>query len=383
MDGQRTSTSVVFDGSGGAAGAATGAVASSSQSPQSRDIKMRTNTSVYGPGSFDDSVRAFNNYYSERDRQYLAGRIHNTSMGQRDAARGREQQLGNYAYNEWNLAQNNPRGNLNGMSYPRTLRYSRLADMLNNQFHYRPGHQQLIGTGKKGIMQQGDTATISRWDPIETEEMRQMKANRELDMRSRQAGVDLQSRIQAYPQELQEAMDEMDRKFQEFPSEQDVQFVHDALKYKLEKEYGGAWDTFYDQLQKKFDKELQLEFGLRLWDATKHLTPNFMQLALSVFGLQVIPPDYFQSLDEQTKGQMISVLRSYGMTDAQIADYMDRFFTVQKKVFADWTAKEGGFGRGTDTETSGSSSTANAAAAPTRKRKLDREASARRRESPQ
>ena len=379
MDGLRTSTSVVFDGSGGAAGAGAGARAAvSSSQGQSSDIKASANTSVYGPGSFDDSVRAANNYFSEDDKQYLAGRIHNTSMGQRDAARGREQQLGNYPYYEWNLAQNNPRGNLNGMSYPRTLRYSRLADMVNNQFHYRPGHQTNVYVGGRGFEKSADSATVSRWDPIETEEMRQMKANRELDMRSRQAGVDLQSRIQAYPQELQEAMDESDRKFQEFLSEEDVRFVHDALKYKLEKEYGGAWDVFYDQLQKKFDKELQLEFGLRLWDAVKHLTPNFMALALATFGIQVLPPDYMQSLAEQTKAQMIPRLREQGMTDEQIRTCLTQTDYTSNQIISAWATGEG-YGQGTNTKSSSSSSTA----APTPKRRVDREASARRRETPQ
>ena len=237
--------------------------------------------------------------YRDKDRDRFKGYVTDTGMGERDAARTREQQLGNYAYNEWNLAQNNPRGNLNGMSYPRTLRYSRLADMLNNQFHYRPGHQQLIGTGKKGIMQQGDTATISRWDPIETEEMRQMKANRDLDMRSRQAGVDLQSRLQAYPQELQEAVDKATLQMSEYISQRDVDFINSALQTMINTEYGGQWRTYFQEVWQDYLENLKLQVNSKIYAAAQDLEPLAQSLFIAIYKGSITTASLAQKWQQQ------------------------------------------------------------------------------------
>lgn len=326
-EGLRTATSLVFDGSGVNAPRTRGAANGDKSKWYGGDVNLSYDTSIPDPMMYKKWLDDSGKFFNEKQRQYLAGRIHDKSLEQRDAARSREQQEGNYAYQNWNLAQDNPRGNLNQMSYGDTLRYSRLADMVNNKFHYRPGHQQLIGTGKKGIMQQADTATISRWDPIETEEMRQMQANREMDKRARQAGVDLQARIEAYPQEVQEAMDEMDRDFQKFLSESDVKFIQESLIKRLEVEYGGSWRNFFQMCLETFNKELELSIGQRILDAVKHLTPNWMQVALQVFLRGATVPSYLQTLDEQTMAQTIETLMEKGYS---LEEAIQHAFTISQ-----------------------------------------------------
>ena len=289
--------------------------------PDITAVGLGTNARRLDPYSYDSIFGGFGDYYGEGDRQAFVDRVRNEGQRQRESARTREQQEENYAYQNWNLAQDNPRGNLNQMSYGDTLRYSRLADMVNNKFHYRPGNKNLIGTGKKGIMQQADSATVSRWDPIETEEMRQMKANRELDMRARQAGVDLQSRIQAYPQDVQEALDESTRKMQEFISQQDVQFIQNALMYKLQTEYGGSWQAMFEMMVSRFNKEMELEVGKRIWDAARFLTPDWMYAFITAMGRHTPVPDLFQQAFNLGQQRTYEALVATGIP-SEIAGYV-------------------------------------------------------------
>lgn len=244
-------------------------------------------------------LNRWNENYRDKDRDRFKGYVTDTGMGARDAARTREQQEGNYAYQNWNLAQDNPRGNLNRMGYGDTLRYSRLADMMNNKFHYRPGHQQLIGTGRKGIMQQADTATVSRWDPIETEEMRQMQANREMDKRARQAGVDLQSRIQAYPQELQEAVDRATLQMSEYISQRDVDFINNALRTMIDTEYGGQWRVYFQEVWQDYLENLQLQVSSRIYAAAQDLEPLAQSVFLAVYRGSVTTPSLAQKWQQE------------------------------------------------------------------------------------
>ena len=247
--------------------------------------------------------------YTREERDSYVDWAKGKGTAQRDAARGREQQLGNYPYYEWNLAQNNPRGNLNGMSYPSTLRYSRLADMVNNQFHYRPGHQTNVYVGGRGFEKSADSATVSRWDPIETEEMRQMKANRELDARARQAGVDLQSRIQGYPQEIQEATDQLERSLAQYISQMDDQFKRFWIQQVMITQYGGSWQNYFQMLLQQFMTEYGLQKSDRIFSFLRGLSELDANIYASATGLNYVAPNFIQYASQLVQDYLIQMVR--------------------------------------------------------------------------
>ena len=222
-----------------------------------------------------------------------------------DAARSPEQQLGNYAYYNWNLAQNNPRGNLNRRSYDTTLRMQRLADMVNNRLHYKPGTATTIGgaQGAKSVGQGGPT--VESWQPIETEETRQMEANRRVDERARNAGVDLQSRIQAYPQEIQEDMDAKARELRYYIAQMDDDYISYLQKTYIETEYKGSWSTWFEQQMERFLTELDLDTKSEIYQVISDLLPG----AASQFGYVFLNGNYIpQPMKEWYLEQIVNNL---------------------------------------------------------------------------
>ena len=222
-------------------------------------------------------------YDTQEGKDFRVGEIYREGESQREKARSPEQQLGNYAYYNWNLAQNNPRGNLNKRSYATTLRMQRLADMVNNRLHYDPGTASTIG-GAQGAKSVGQgTATVESWDPMETQEMRQMRANERVDENARNAGVDLQSRIQGYSQDIQEKMDEDARKLRYYINQMDDDFISWFQKTVIETEYRGSWTTYFNQKMQEYINELGLDTKSRLYEIVSQLSPAIAQQWGQVF----------------------------------------------------------------------------------------------------
>lgn len=96
---------------------------------------------------------------------------------------------------------------LNGRSFNKTLAYSRLADAYNNTRHLkatdigrRTLHYGATGTG-------ADNAGSERWQPIETQEMRQMRENEAINAKARGYDVDRQNRVKNYAYDLSRDID--------------------------------------------------------------------------------------------------------------------------------------------------------------------------------
>lgn len=107
-----------------------------------------------------------------------------------------------------NLAQENPYGNLNGMSFRNTRNLSRLADAVNNKLHKGP---QSTGyrTNSSFGSQKEERTEGHQWDPITTQEMRQMRANEQVDMSMRQGMVRQQQNVNDYEMDLQRKVDDV------------------------------------------------------------------------------------------------------------------------------------------------------------------------------
>lgn len=170
-----------------------------------------------------------------------------------------------YPYWSWNLAKENPRGNLNGMNFRDTRYMSRPADALNNERHLKPtdiGHRTLhygsTGTGAEG-------AGSERWEPIETQEMRQMRANEELDKRARQRDVDRQADVEDYALELRKMLDKSSIDINDYAARTGIdleRFMQQAVHMA---EYSKSWDTYWAALKERFSQELGLDISERIF----------------------------------------------------------------------------------------------------------------------
>lgn len=121
----------------------------------------------------------------------------------------REEALKDNPFQNVNPAMDGRYGNLNGHTFSDTLKYSRGVDEFNNRRHLAGidiGHRTLSGgaTGT-GIDREGSL----RWDPIETQETRQMRANESLDKLAREKQVLLQADIDRYKFELRQDIDDI------------------------------------------------------------------------------------------------------------------------------------------------------------------------------
>ena len=257
------------------------------------------------------------------------GEIYREGTGQRERARSAEQQLGNYAYYDWNLAQNNPRGNLNQKSYDTTLMMSRLADSVNNRLHWNPGTASTIMT-RNGPQTLGQgTGDVEKWEPIETQEMRQMRANERLDERAREAGVDLQSRIQAYPQEIQEQMDENARKLRYYMNQMDDDYISWLQKELINTEYKGSWENFFNEKFNEYLMELNLEKSDRIYQMLRRLTPAHAMQAAYAYGLPNYTP---MNIREYILNEFYENLRAQGVSPEVLLRIEDQMWYALERM---------------------------------------------------
>lgn len=276
--------------------------------PNANRWPMPSQYSKVDPNSIQDANEMrdrLRGTYGENEQNTLVNRLENRGAQYRDDARSSEQQKGNYASQFDNLAQNNPRGNLNQASYDATLRFSRLADKVNNRLHWDPGTIS-IGTGKRGVLQSGTGPTVSRWDPIETEEMRQMAANRRLDERARNAGVDLQSRIQAYPQDLQEMRDKAALGLEGDLLRSEDSFNRTWQTAVLQSEYVGSVENYFKKNMQRYILDLDLANKTRIADyLLNELTPWAAQWMAQYLAPGVaVPPGMANRFNAEIKDKL-------------------------------------------------------------------------------
>ena len=196
----------------------------------------------------------YNNKQQQEDLDVHAGRQNQIVN---DFAMSPEQWYKMYGYWDWNLAKDNPNGNLNSRTYGQTLAASRLADALNNKRHWRAAK---IGrrTNSSFGTNEYTPGYSERWEPIETQETRQMRANEAMDLAARQRQVNRAENIQDYPLELQKMSDRTRSELTKYASQTgiDLQRAMQAGKWKAE--YGDNWNTFYTNFIAEFGRELDL-----------------------------------------------------------------------------------------------------------------------------
>lgn len=95
-----------------------------------------------------------------------------------------------------NFAKDGRYGNLNNASFDDTLEASRDADAINNRNKFGHNYRLMAGVAGAGQVSPGFNFVDPIKGDIETQEMRQMRANEQLDAAQRSKDVDLQAAVQ-------------------------------------------------------------------------------------------------------------------------------------------------------------------------------------------
>ena len=221
-----------------------------------------------------------------------------------DFAMTPEQWYKMYGYWNWNLAKNNPNGNLNNRSFNTTLSQSRLADAFNNQRHWRAakiGRRTNSGFGTNEY-QEGYS---EKWQPIETQEMRQMRADERLDEQARSRQVNRAENIQDYPLELQKMADKVKSDLTRYASQTGIDLQRTMQAGKWNAEYGQSWSTYWSNFMNKFSQELSLDIRDRVMTKISQLKYPFSQIYASLSGGMAPNPAVmtaYQYLNALTEG---------------------------------------------------------------------------------
>ena len=188
-----------------------------------------------------------------------------------------------YGYWNWNLAKNNPNGNLNDRTASQTLSASRLADALNNKRHWRAAK---IGrrTNSSFGTNEYTPGYSERWEPIETQETRQMRANEQMDLAARQRQINRAENIQDYPLELQKQKDRLSAEMTKYASQTGIDLQRAMQAGKWQAEYGQSWNSYWSNFMNKFSRELDLDIRDRVMAKIANLKYPYSQIYAQLSG---------------------------------------------------------------------------------------------------
>ena len=205
---------------------------------------------------------------------------------------------GNYAFYGQNMGKNNPAGNLNNMSFNRTLNMSRLTDAFNNRLRHRADPR---GIGQENFVSgagvSARTGSNGQWvnRDIETEEIRQMERNRQLDALQRGRQTGRAEDVQDHKLELQKNIDQNKIELTQQLGTSEVELNRFMQENIFNSQYTKSWDTFWTNAVTEFAQTLPYE--IREWCARYLISQKdtFAKL-LGQFWDGVITPGTFEKL---------------------------------------------------------------------------------------
>lgn len=222
---------------------------------------------------------------------------------------------------------NNFRGNVNGRSSANTLYLSRLADAFNSQLHRTPtsigARFGLDGGSSTGI----ENATPRRWDPIETQEMRQMRNNEQLDNYQRQQDINREAKVRGHSMDLQEQIDKAALDLSQYSSKADIDFGNMLKNAVANLDYTATGQTRLSQLQQAFATELKTHQDDKVAQMMlKNIdNPVFTNAMLQIYRLGAQAPDTAQWLAGRYANELVTALGMSGMSTADISSAVARY----------------------------------------------------------
>lgn len=207
-----------------------------------------------------------------------------------------------------NIARGSKGENANNRNFETTLRYSRLADALNNRVHTRVSLPSVISFSAFGPSANvaGQRAELYQMPKIETEEMRQMDTVRGLSKDQSGRQINRQQNYRDAAQEL--TANEMQDKLK-LQTELSKRLMDRRDKF-TDEEMRQWYQTRYDEEMKRkateWEKKFGRDFGLESAKFIAEMNKADPTLA-AIMGkaIDIVPPDYVQQF-------LTEVLMPYG-----------------------------------------------------------------------
>lgn len=207
-----------------------------------------------------------------------------------------------------NIARGSKGENANNRSFETTLRYSRLADALNNRVHTRASLPSVVSFSAFGPSANiaGQRAELYQMPKIETEEMRQMDTVRGLSKDQSGRQINRQQNYRDAAQEL--TANEMQDKLK-LQTELSKRLMDRRDKF-TDEETRQWYQTRYDEEMKRkateWEKKFGRDFGLESAKFIAEMNKTDPTLA-AIMGkaIDIVPPDYVQQF-------LTEVLMPYG-----------------------------------------------------------------------
>lgn len=206
--------------------------------------------------------------YDKNERDSTLSEASGRLKGLRNAASSAEEKMSADPYYAGNHAKDSPLGNLNNRSYKRTLAMSRMADLLNSQRFYKAG--DIGARTSKG----GGAINIGSWgryEPVETEETRQMRADERLDEAQRERQIGRAENIKDWPQKLKEIDDNLDAAFANYQDKTGVDLSRDIQRAVYEVRYTNNQQLFNNRKHQVLLKVFGANFNKDLADAIQQM----------------------------------------------------------------------------------------------------------------
>lgn len=199
--------------------------------------------------------------YKDEDREKIRGQAGQWIDEVRDNANTDETRDKMDPHWKDNHAKDNWRGNLNGKSFNSTLRLSRAADAMNNARHWNPGLAGRRTNSSFGTNEMTE-ANSERWEPIETQEMRQMRANERMDERQRDYDIKRAAGVLDYGTELEKLNSQQKAEIAKLITQEDLS-VDQALRIVLgQTDMEMPAQLHYKLKESEFHRHLQAKLGM-------------------------------------------------------------------------------------------------------------------------
>lgn len=149
-------------------------------------------------------------------------------------------------------------GQLTGRSFLNNVSLSRMADAYNNRRHvkatdigHRTLHYGVTGTG-------ADQAGSERWEPIETQEMRQMRENERMNEQVRRNDIERQNKVRNYNYDISRDMDKYVADYADFEKKLVANLYDDIARARTDVEYRQKMQTYLSEVLSEYEQGLRM-----------------------------------------------------------------------------------------------------------------------------
>lgn len=222
-----------------------------------------------------------------------------------------------------NIARGSKGENANNRNFETTLRYSRLADALNNKVHIKGGRTStLMGATAGGTMGvDGELSSIYQMPKIDTEEMRQQQTIRDLSKGQSERQISRQQNYRDAAQKLTEAEMQDKLKLQTQLSERLMNRRDKMTDEEMRQWYQEPYNEQMRRTAAEWDKKFERDFGIE--GATFLSDLNKMNPTLAAIigeAIKIAPPSFAEQFATEVLVPYANAIRAGKPVDVVMKD---------------------------------------------------------------